>query len=266
MTSANSKILNWALDHALSNSLVTSQRLEFQEHFDLIQKSHPSLLVHFKPYFSNWNPIFLLEGASTHFLRDRPVWTVRDGLWPLLFSLEEMQTKDFAAKLYVDKDLIDFIPQPWQKKAKSYEVASHRTFDFKTGPEILFLSGDLSPELTAPAEIEWELNRLLDLWGTRLRQIPIKAHWTGFDPASETFARIQEILKTKIQILSWENLQDFENLKGVAYHEINNKFFYADSFIKHWVLSRGAGLVSFSQKRAIGQRHPLSLYHSLQVF
>lgn len=208
-----------------------------------------------------------MDGVNSNLLNERGQWTVRDGLCPLLVALDELSIEDISKSLYIDQDFIEFIPTNWQKKVQSYEVISHHVFDFKNPPGMLFLSGDLSPELISESEIQSQLDLLTDLWGSRLHHIPIQSFFTGSEAHFERLDWIQQRLKRKIQNLSWEKVLDLENLKSFAFHEFNNKCFYADSFVKHWILSRGGGLISFSKKSPLqGSLHPLSLYHSLQVF
>ena len=85
-------------------------------------------------------------------------------------------------------------------------------------------------------------------------------------------ALIFKHLKNDVKTPAWKNLKVETSFRDCLYHEVNTGVFIKDSFLSHFTLSRGAGLLDYSSIVPADERFRLisetrlSLYHSYYFY
>lgn len=271
--------VQWGYD-LVSNAYLNKEKKKEENYQDTLYNLY--LMPFSNEIYGPTNPILFFGGNSFMDLSDKKMVTLRDGLIPLTLFFKETAPEKIAGDIYIHKDLWFIVPPLWQKKIKFFSLQAQGIYDKENLPQKIFVSGILNSILADPEELEDRLKYLSDTIGKKnLEKIEVMAYfpdkrndlWGAWDEENvlKYSKAIFQNLKMDIQVPEWRTLHNEVDYRNCLYYEINNGLFVKDSYLEHFVLSRGGGSLRvkenkvdkhFTQKSKI----PLSIYHSIEVF
>jgi hypothetical protein len=207
---------------------------------------------------------------------------VRDGIIPLTIFFIEMNPEELRFQIYIDKKLWFLVPPKWRKKVRFYEVVSDVQYNSSKRPKVIFLTGMLNSTMIEPDEIDFKLESLKKSLGVNqlndveiLAYIPDKRNdlWGAWEEENilNISSKIFKHLKLNIVTPVWSELKALNDFKDSLYFELNSNVFIADTYLKNFALSRGAGLLEegdleLNQKFTKTSSVRASLHHSVNFF
>ncbi len=268
------EIVQWMYDYIRNSDvdLVTERRAEKRSYHDYLRPFS-------KRYYSPANAALLFDGRITNKLREKKLCLLRDGLIPLCLFFREHSPSQFTGHIAVSSQLWYMIPDQWREKVLFYETEAQNEFSRVKVPSKLFITGMLNSTLCDQEEFENHLKYLAETIGKEnLSHMEILAYFPNKKKnlwgkwSEETLLKysnlLYQYLGNKIHFSLWEDLQTETNFHDCLYYECNSGHFIQDSYLKHFVLSRGGTLLHPLQKEISGEivhSYPLSLYHSVII-
>jgi hypothetical protein len=206
-------------------------------------------------FFGQMNPLLIFGGNSFKEISQKKTVTVRDGLIPLSIFFREMSPEDFNLDLFIPKTLWFIVPPSWRKKVKFYDVESTAKFNRDNLPQKIFISGILNSTFVDDDEFEIHIQTLVDKIGKdNIQKIEVSAFfpdkrndlwgsWEEENVLKYSKAIFQKI-KLDIVVPKWQDIHNEIDYKNNLYFEVNSGLFIENSYLSHFVLSRGGGLLS----------------------
>ncbi len=248
------EIIQWGYE------LIKNAYLNKVQEPDLQDELYLNYLFPFsKEIYSLGHSVLLFGGHSFKTFNQKPFITVRDGIIPLTIFFGEMRPDEFKLDIYIPKDLWFIVPDEWRGKVRFYEIKSDEIYSAHKLPEKIFVSGILNSTLADPDQFEASIKRLADGIGKEnLKNIEVIAYfpdkrndlWGSWEEenvlsySSAIFRHLGLELKTP----RWGDLKNEMNFRNCLYHEVNSGLFIKDSYLSHFALSRGAGLLAEEPK------------------
>ncbi len=266
------KVVNWTYDYILNSQMDAAMPAG--------KKIRP---VHFylKPFSNDYvgphSPV-LLGGTITKKLLNKNLWSLRDGLITQSFFFRE-HSPEKGVQFAVPSDFWFIVPEQWKENTLFYEVQAQKKYNLQNPPARILLAGMQNNVFADTNEFNKSLIELKNSLG---EEALTRAKITAFFPYKknnlwgkrcdeETFSIAQSILKTtglNITFVEWKDLKNENDFKECLYYEINQKYFVADSYLKHFILSKGGGLIeeqTLIPKKEISH-YMLSPHHSVKIF
>lgn len=274
-TPSSYETVQWVYDY-IKNSEV--------QLINITKKKNRSYHHYLDPFSQNYyapiNPTLLLDGKITTKLVDKAMWTARDGLVSLTYFFKEYLPNTFSGKVAIHKDLWFVVPNHWREKVLFYDIKNKNEFSNLQLPQKIFISGMFNSMFTSLDDLSENFKYLNSILGKEnvdqmeiLAYLPNKKNNLSGDWQEDDFSRYTSFVcknfKNDINFLDWKSLQGEDNFKNCLYFEMNHGHFIHDSFVKHFALSRGAGLLqpkNFSVPGDLIKSHKLSLYHSINIY
>ena len=214
---------------------------------------------------------FCLKSKKSEFNK-RPI-ILRDGLVPLLWSLEHSSPSIVTEKLLVHYELANWIPQKWRDQIDFYCIQSKVDTSTKAFKQVLIIfkcTYDFSDLAHLESKIK-EAKKLLkankDIKIFILSPAPSGAqNDLGHNPLPITFGvLLQKHFKDRFEIINEKKLFEMKDLSQFKVFEINSKLFISDTFVINHVLSRGATLLADKNlaNLEISEKIALSPFHEL---
>lgn len=269
--------VQWGYDLVQNAYLNRSEEMTSQDDLYLNYLAPFSLEV-----FGPTNPILMFGGHAIKEIIDRPYWTIRDGIIPLSIFFKEISPAVITGEVYIHKDLWHVVPGNWRHKVKFFSIEADQIYDKNNLPEKIFVTGILNSTLADPDEFNESLKYLADTLGKEnLEKIEIFAYfpdkrndlWGSWEEENvlKYSKAIFENLKIDIKVPEWKLLYSEVNYKNCLYFEVNNGLFIKDSFLEHFVLSRGGGSVrkplrSIDENFKKTSEARLSIYHRICIY
>ncbi len=272
-----SEIVQWSYDLVQNAYLVKP---------DDADNHHDIYLNYLFPFCNNYygptNPLVIFGGHSVKDLPERPYITVRDGIVPLCILFRDIKPSAIKGHLFIHRDLWFTVPEDWREKVKFFDVEATTVYDSKNLPKRIFIAGTLNSTLADPEEFEGLVKNLCDGLGKEnIKNIDIMAFfpnkrtdlWGAWEEENVlNYSRaIFEHLKVEIKTPEWPVIHSENNFKDCLYYEVNAGTLVKDSYLSHFTLSRGAGLLRrtpdpidahFRLTSTVG----LSLYHRMNLY
>ncbi|MBC7429466.1 MAG: hypothetical protein H7336_12685 [Bacteriovorax sp.] len=227
-------------------------------------------------------PFFIYSGHGIVELKELPCWTLRDGIVPLSIFFKEVAPSEVTNKIMIHKDLWFVVPEVWRGHVQYYSIEADNIFDKNNLPEKIFVSGILNSTLAEPEDFDESLKYLADTIGKEnLENIEIFAYfpdkrndlWGSWDEENvlKYSKAIFKNLKIDIQVPEWRMIHTEVDYKKCLYHEVNNGLFVKDSYLDHFVLSRGGGHVRRAPQKidehfSKVSESRLSIYHRICIY
>jgi|GEM_PF-515806 len=245
------KVVNWTYDYILNSQQDPALPVGRK-----IRPNHYYLRPFSLPYYGPHNPV-LIGGYLTKKLLNKKSWSLRDGLVPLSFFFKE-HTPEPGVVYNIPSEFWYVVPENWKKQVSTYEIKSQLTFGLSRPPERILLAGmqdsvfaDINEFKNCLAELAQKIgsNHLTKAKITALFPYKRNNLW-GKRSDDETFSMAQALLKEtgfNVHFIEWNELKIETSLKDCLYFEVNKHYFIADSYLKFFALSRGAGLLESSK-------------------
>lgn len=266
------KVVNWTYDFILHSQQETGMPVGRK-----IRPVHYYLRPFSNDYTGPHNPV-LLGGYITKKLLNKKMWSIRDGLVPLFFFFRE-HTPEEDVSYAIESGFWYTVPDHWKKNVLLYQINADRTFSADNPPEKILLAGMQDSVFADENEIYECLAELKQALGEKqLRNAKITAIFPykknnlwGKKSDDETFTMAQRLLQhagLNVDFTEWNDLKDEGDFKNCLYFEVNKKYFIADSFLKHFVLSKGAGVLKNESTLPMKEvsSHRLSPHHSMTLY
>lgn len=271
------ELIQWSYD------IVQNAYLNKQEDIGSQENHYLGNFVPFSlSYIGQTNPSLIFGGHSVTNLPNKGIITVRDGLIPLTIFFRDIDPAAVKGDVLIHKDLWYAVPEKWQKKVKFYEIEADTYYHSGNLPKKIFISGILNSSLADPEELDEMIKHLLDTIGKdNLKDIQIMAYFPnkpndmwGNWQEENVLRYTQSIfsrLKFDIYMPEWRLIQAENDFKDCLYYEVNAGTFIKDSYLLHFTLSRGAGLLKPESKKidsafTFKSETRLSLYHKMKVY
>ncbi|MBC7713611.1 MAG: hypothetical protein H7177_09740 [Rhizobacter sp.] len=268
--------IQWGYD--LIQNAYLNKKEELASHDDL----YKNYLAPFSfEVYGPTNPFFIYNGHGLMELKDLPSWTLRDGIVPLSIFFKEVTPDQVTSKVFIHKDLWFIVPENWRNKIQFYSIEADNIYDKNNLPEKIFVSGILNSTLAEPEDFNDSLKYLADTLGKEnLEEIEIFAYfpdkrndlWGSWDEENvlKYSKAIFQNLKIDIKVPEWRMIHTEGDYKNCLYHEVNNGLFVKDSYLNHFVLSRGGGLVRtapqlIDEHFTLVKESRLSIYHKICI-
>lgn len=233
-----------------------------------------------KNYYSPMGTALLLDGEITTKLTEKSIWIARDGITSLVYFFKKYLPEAFMGKLAIHKDLWFVVPEQWKDKILFYELKTNAEYGETNLPEKIFITGMFNSMFTSVDDLEQALLNLNRFLGEkRKHEISIWAYFPSKENNitsswhEDDFSKYSDILHKnfpgKINFLDWRGVLSEVDFKKCLYLEVNHGYFIHDSYVRHFALSRGAGLLKNQSDDCIGdviQIYNLSLNHSLVLY
>lgn len=243
------KYVQWGYDLVKESYLKKSDELKKK---DSLYQYH--LLPFSKDFFSIKNSMLLFGGHEINLMPIGQEVLARDGLIPLSLFFKNVRAKDFHQILYIHKDFWFLVPEDWQRKVKFYELLSNTIHDLKNRPASIFITGMMNSSFADPDDFENEIQRLLKAIGSEnINNMTVAAFlpskgvelWGNWDDENilSISKKIFQEIKLNIETPSLNQILSTGSFKDTLYLEINKGLFIKDSFLEHYFLARGAGLL-----------------------
>ncbi len=272
-TGASDQPISWVMDYLFSRL-----HLEFTDYeaADVRRVLWPST----EALYAETSPIFLSDGIPKKLLKFRSEVMARDGFLPLKYFFESCPASVDCPKLLVAEDLAWIVPSAWRARIGTYRVRS-KTRSGKTPPDRILMAAPLRPAFALGFEDRPFLDfveKLQEKWGIEAFR---KIRWLMWMPVRDTSCVDQDdrflehltiIMRdfgAQVDFVSWEDLSHLHDLRGWGFVEFNCKTMIAESYVKHFALSKGAQWIEpfeVSELSSAGARiEALSPYHELVV-
>lgn len=266
------KVVNWTYDFILNSQQETGMPVGRK-----IRPGHYYLRPFSNDYTGPHNPV-LLGGYITKKLLNKKMWSLRDGLIPLSFFFRE-HTPEQDVFYALETDFWYTVPEQWKKNVLFYQVKAEKNYSADNPPERILLAGmqdsvfaDESEFYECLAELKSSLGEG-NLAKAKITAIfPYKKNnlW-GKRSDDETFSMAQSVLRhtgLNVDFVEWNDLKNEGDLKNCLYFELNKKYFIADSYLKYFALSKGAGLLKKEPTLPLKEinSHRLSPHHSISLY
>ena len=269
----NNRTVSWILDGLKSMHLKTSQ--DDQAFYHL-------LTPYSEQIFGPTMPILFFGGYNSKILNDFPMLTIRDGLIPLVYLFANLNPNDLESTLIIPQDFWFIVPKNWINKVKLYDISSKHTFSEAHLPKKIIIFSSFNSHMSEEADFEEDLNNLaISLGGqSKFANIDVAAFFnckhsgiTGLLKEDQILPLAQKIfkkIKLDISFPTYENILSESSFQDVLYYEINSRKYIAETFSKHFVLSRGGGLLEsnhlLSNKHEHFTTYKLSQYHDINIY
>lgn len=234
-----------------------------------------------EPIFGPTLPISIFSGYDFESIKDHSVITIRDGLIPLSYFFKYSKPTDFDCSILIPWDYWFLVPKNWIGKVKLYDVTSDRIFDKSHLPKKIILLGSFNSFMTDESEFEEGLVNLVNSLGGKenIANLDIAVFFTCKNGGISSNLREDRILfysqklfsglKLEMNFPTFDSILSETNYQDALYYEFNSKRFLAETHTKHYVLSRGGGLLrkdsvpsNFKKLNSIR----MSSHHSLDVY
>lgn len=198
---------------------------------------------------------------------------LRDGIIGLLQFILKNQNiiKNSPTRFLIHQSLAPFLPTELIDSFSFYSL--HSTPLKKTEKKRLLLAGTFFNEHLNKPYIERVLSKLRTQVPTNCSiDIYFSTGNSGQNPKQiiDTFKTIEKILGPIERQLEWKQVyfQRFlpESFTDCYFFELNPKFYYADSFVSHYFLKKGAELLKLSPQTQADFVLELSPWHSFQLW
>ena len=272
-TRSSDEALNWVTDHLVS-------RLHLQTTDPEAAGLRRALWPSSDPLYADTSPVFLTDGFPPSLLKFRSEVMVRDGIIPLKCFFATCPVQVECPRLLVPDELAWVVPRPWQVRAGTYRVRS-RHEPLKSLPDRMILAAPLRPAFATDARERSFLDfveRMREKWGHEAFR---KMRWLIWMSVRDTSCidrddRFMEHLFAILRdfggqadFVSWDDLSQLQDLRGWGFVEFNRKAVIAESFVKHFVLSKGAvwdePVEAPVVATPVARVEPLSPYHELVI-
>lgn len=201
------------------------------------------------------NSVLLFGGHSFKSFDEKTVLTLRDGLIPLSIFFTEMRPEDISQEIYIHKDFWFLVPKEWREKIKFFDLRSDIEYSAKKLPKKIFVTGILNSTLADPEELETSLQHLVNTIGAEnLKNIDVSAYfpdkrtdlWGSWDEENIlTYSKLlYKYLGIDMKTPLWRDVKLELDMRDSLYYEVNTGLFIKDSYMTHFSLSRGAGLLA----------------------
>jgi len=265
------KVVNWTYDYILNSQQDPAMPVSRK-----MRPNHFYLKPFSNDYIGPHNPV-LLGGYITKKLMNRKMWTLRDGLIPLTFFFKE-HAPETGVHYAVPAEFRFVVPEHWRNNILFYEIKAKSIFSRYNLPKKILVCGMQDSVFANIDEIKKSMAELKDALGEdALKNVQITAFFPfkknnlwGKKSDDETFSMAQsllDVLGPNIEFLTWNTLKNENDFKDCLYYEVNQNYFIADSFLKHFALSKGAGLIEKTRKpyKEVSS-FQLSPYHSVHLY
>jgi len=263
--------VNWIKNSLHLKALIPDNSSEFEEKFK----------GHFFPFAENHVgqplPIFLGFRPTAHWMMKRAFLYSRDGRLPLLDCLYRQPEPPSSFKLLFKETLRPWIPKKWAEQHGFFRLKSKNQFGRSRWPKKLILAGVISPYFSTETTIANEYQRLAGLFGEKFEskmevicffrtawqigyhQTQLKELWSFMQCLNKYFGQ-------GLRFIEHDELRTFAVDSETAYLELNNELAVSDSYVAHWLLSKGAGFINEedTDDSAHWKYEPLSLYHGVE--
>lgn len=264
--------ISWIADSFKNSYLTQSTEIELAYFHYLTPFS--------SPFAGPLNPLMLFCGYSKKALKEKNSVMIRDGLIPLTYFFRDLSPDDFDCTFYVHANFWFLVPEVWRPKVKFYTQESKVTYHAGNLPRKILLMGTLNSTFADGQEFKDEIKKLVASLGGReaLRNIEIAAYfsfkrndlWGSWDDENilEYSKTLFNEMKLDISFPSLENIMSENDFRDVLYHEVNKRYFIAESYPSQVILSRGGGLLrtenvlplELEKSVNVSLNHKLNLY------
>jgi len=224
-------------------------------------------------YFSALNPIFVGDQQEFILMNRSDIWFLKDGIVPLMwFFKNHPKPKNFKSRLLVHEALASLVPAAWRHLTGTYRIDQVEPSSSFQRQGFLVV-GKLMESNLSIAGLTRQVDAFIESLGTnRIKNGEILfflpgGHGLSSKYYAECMVKLCNAFGPKISVLDWEQFESRESYKGFELLEINEKIFYADSFLMHLPLSKGATLhrskTEETKMRAGETALRLSKYHQV---
>lgn len=265
-----SETINWLADFISLNRLFP--KVSDSKVGELLRMLWPFAKDHVGPAL----PCFLMTGPAAGWLMKRQQVLCRDGALPLLNYSYDHPTPP-PCKVLVAEELLPLLPEAWRPRTRGFRYVCRTVFTEQKRPKKLILTGLVHDLFASTATLKSTLESLTSLWGpqfyqdieilTQFRFVPKIGLKTMDESEWWEFSRILEsTLHGQHRVLKSEELLNLSIDDTVAYCEVNSRLLVSDSYLTHFFLSKGAGLIGDPTK-ALMQDSDLAFshYHGVSV-
>lgn len=265
----------------MSNFLASEQEMFFfrqqglwSKDDQLCEKLLFLMSPHGETFHTGLSSFFLFESKSLKHLSYFKNILVRDGLLPLLkFFFEQPRPAAFGQNLLIHEDLSHIVPKQWSQQVYFYRYSDLKSED-KAPPKSVIALGILD-ETSCPIDL---LTRRLEQRNERqamdchgLFNLPYPKRENELYDFGGHYIHVMEALREqnfKMFSLNWNRCQNM-SLAEIGLLDLNlTKFWYADSYVEHFLRSRGARQIANEGKRSTDKAlfsKRLSPHHQIEI-
>lgn len=264
--------INWLMDSVCSN-LNHLNGIRTRE--NPIFSCFPQLIK--QGYFSEIPNVLLSDVANQKALASCPEWLVRDGVSPITELLPVLLKKRQPTKIIFDASLRSHFTPSQRKHFQFFQIQPDIWFDGRKKPKSILISL-VANELVSTAELlEEKLSQMVKVFGTvSLKSMKIMVYLDRFDGPQHPYAdrlvlafgaTLSKYFGSRYEVLNADDVSIFSPLNGTCFCEVNTGAFIADSYMRHHLLSRGAGMISEPTPPNLRARRfiRLSPFHGLDI-
>lgn len=224
-------------------------------------------------YHAPIDTVFLIQFSSLPLLNRSKSWIIRDGLIPLLWFFKKFpKPTQVQTKMYVHHSLEPYIPLEWSKYFGLYDLYSQDTQP--NDIQNLILCGvvsenffqidnfhDFFQNLEKQSQYDFQkLNKKSFLYYQPLFSSGKHSYLTNY------YSELMNFFGPQIQGLEFSNFQSIDDYSNHAVIDVNSSNIYIDNALVHFLLGRGAKLISNYQGLAKFDRVvPISEYHGYKI-
>lgn len=230
-------------------------------------------------YYHELNPGFLFKIPRPDYLNFFPVMTVRDGAVSFAsFILRNPPAQNkIKTHFIIPPELGRFLPPQIKSQFSGWSILQKNQMSLSETKKV-FIAGFATTQ-TLPS-LEGITNHLSVLKQTPkdcqievflpIRNDPFSERWQENQLAYKTMDILQtEASGRKITFITAKEVMERANWKGIYFLDLMTEdFILSDSYLRHFVASRGGSVAAFSTKSNPNTQFELSLSlnHKLQVF
>lgn len=232
---------------------------------DFLNFTWPSSIESYNPL----NAVFSMQILHLDLLKSHSTWLFRDGLVPLLwFFRRHPHPGNLQCKIYIHKDLSDFVPEAWRKHMGTYKITSLAQGN---GQRKLLLLGTMAEPFMSQKALREFLLQLKTTHGDELKKLEKtalilpKSYGFGTEHdhqySVDYMCQLCEVFGTNIKALHWRQFESMDHFHGFEVVSLNDGYLLADDFMVNYAASRGARFFQKDQKKSEDKVVRLSAYH-----
>lgn len=276
MKKKNEEYVQWSYD------IIQNAYLNKPEDLTAQDNTYMNYLLPFSyDYFGPTNPMLVFGGHTLNDIPNQKFLTIRDGIIPTSIFFRDISPSTFKGEVLIHKDLWYTVPDAWREKVKYFNIVSKYQYDSTHLPKKIFIAGALNTVLADPDELDSMIKELRDGIGKEnLKKIEVFAYfpnkrtdlWGNWEEENvlRFSASLFKNLKVDLKVPEWKLIHSENDYSDTLYYEVNAGALIKDSYLTHFTLARGAGLLKPKRKKidrffSVKSQVRLSLYHQMDI-
>jgi hypothetical protein len=233
-------------------------------------------------YFSTLRPLFLHQLKSPDVLDYFSYVQIRDGLLNLMYFFYRWR-KPLTGNtlLLIPSHFRKYVPEEWQNNVALYSLCPKESNEeaVRKSEKIYFIVSILDSRHFTTDYLLKKIQEIKKIYGHRWNEIQINLLSLGaniptdisdfFDEKMkyqyEVYKTIINVLPGNVRHVTWGDLTN-EGLEGSVFFDFNEcDFYYSDSYVRYYLLSRGAVPFVSEEEKNDGLEINISLNHRFVI-